>query len=147
MANEPTTGGQGFPPDNKDGTPGLIGPDDYTRELRMRHANRRPQAALAGNFADLQRLGTQAASASSDTAFAVPPGLDAKDKDVISGIEAEANEGIYNRETERYGLVDAPPEPVPAENTRPHVVDPTSVSPRAESRTSTATSTSTAAKK
>lgn len=132
-----TGGGQGFPADNPDGTPGLIGPDDYTRELRVKRATARPQAALAGNFADLQRLGAQAAETNSDTAFATPPGADANDKNVVSGIKAEANQGIWNRETERYGLVEAPPAVDPPENKSPRVIDPGSTSPKAEAKAST----------
>jgi hypothetical protein len=143
-----TGGGQGFPPDNADGTPGLIGKDDYTRELAIKNATRRPENVLAGNFADLQRLGSQVADGTVNVQAAIPapPGINLKDKNVVTPAQAEASRGEFTRETERTGLIDAPVAPTPPENTSPNPVDPTSTSPVAESRTS-ATSTSTAAKK
>lgn len=140
-------GGQGFPPDNPDGTPGLIGKDDYTRELAIKNASRRPETVLAGNFADLQRLGADAANGTINiqAAVATPPGIDAKSKSVVTPAQAEASRGEFTRETERTGLIDAPVPADPPENKSPNPVDPTSTSPRAETRTGT--STSTAAKK
>lgn len=140
-------GGQGFPPDNPDGTPGLIGKDDYTRELAIRNASRRNETVLAGNFADLQRLGADAANGTINvqSAFPAPPGIDPKAKNVVTPAQAEASRGEFTRETERTGLVEAPVRPDPPENKSPNPVDPTSTSPRAETRTGT--STSTAAKK
>jgi hypothetical protein len=70
-------------------------------------------------------------------AIASPPGLDIKDKDVLSPAQAEAARGEWTRETERTGLLDAPPAPVPAENRDPNPVDPGSVSPTVESKGST----------
>lgn len=128
---------QGFPPAKSDGSPALVGPDDYTRELRRQRAEARPQTALAGNLADLHRLGAQGAATASDPAFATPPGVDASDDDVVSGIEAEGKVGIWNRETERFGLVDAPEAPTPPENTQTDSVDPTSVSPEVQTKGST----------
>lgn len=143
-----TGGGQGFPADNPDGTPGLIGKDDYTRELAIKNASRRNETVLAGNFADLQRLGADAASGTVNvqTAVATPPGIDPKAKNVVSPAESEASRGEFTRETERKGLIDAPVTPEPAENTSPNPVDPTSTSPTAEAKGGV-TSTSTAAKK
>lgn len=140
-------GGQGFPPDNPDGTPGLIGKDDYTRELAIKNASRRPETVLAGNFADLQRLGADAAAGTVNVQSAIqaPPGIDPKAKNVVTPAEAEASRGEFTRETERKGLIEAPVPGPPPENKSPNPVDPTSTSPRAEVRSGT--STSTAAKK
>lgn len=142
-------GGQGFPADNPDGTPGLIGKDDYTRELAIRNASRRNETVLAGNFADLQRLGADAAAGTVNVQNAVvaPPGVDPKDKNVVSPAQSEANRGEWTRESERAGLVDAPEAVDPPENKSANPVDPTSQSPRAEGKTASGTSTSTAAKK
>ena len=142
-----TGGGQGFPADNPDGTPGLIGKDDYTRELAIKNASRRNEQVIAGNFADLQRLGADAATGTVNVQSAIPapPGVDLKAKNVISPAESEANRGEFTRETERKGLVEAPARLDPPENKSPNPVDPTSTSPVAEVRSGT--STSTAAKK
>ena len=128
-------GGQGFPADNPDGTPGLIGKDDYTRQEAIAKLTRKPQTVLAGNFADLQRLGADAAKGTINvqSAVATPPGIDAKDKNVVTPAESEAARGEFTRETSRTGLVDAPIAPTPDENKSPNVVDPTSQSPVAES--------------
>lgn len=138
-----TGGGQGFPADNPDGTPGLVGKDDYTRELAIKNATRRPETVLAGNFADLQRLGADAASGTVNvqSAVATPPGVDAKAKNVVTPAEAEASRGEFTRETERKGLIDAPVPATPPENKSPNPVDPTSTSPVAEVRSGTSTST------
>lgn len=138
-----TGGGQGFPADNPDGTPGLVGKDDYTRELAIKNATRRPETVLAGNFADLQRLGADAASGTVNvqSAVAIPPGVDAKAKNVVTPAEAEASRGEFTRETERKGLIDAPVPATPPENKSPNPVDPTSTSPVAEVRSGTSTST------
>lgn len=138
-----TGGGQGFPADNPDGTPGLIGKDDYTRELAIKNATRRPETVLAGNFADLQRLGADAASGTVNvqSAVAIPPGVDAKAKNVVTPAEAEASRGEFTRETERKGLIDVPVPATPPENKSPNPVDPTSTSPVAEVRSGTSTST------
>lgn len=138
-----TGGGQGFPPDNPDGTPGLIGKDDYTRELAIKNASRRNETVLAGNFADLQRLGADAANGTVNvqSAVAVPPGVDAKAKTTVTPAQAEASRGEFTRETQRTGLIDAPVPADPPENTSPNPVDPTSQSPRVETRTGTSTST------
>ena len=135
-----TGGGQGFPADNADGTPGLIGKDDYTRELAIKNASRRNETVLAGNFADLQRLGADAAAGTINVQKAVvaPPGVDASAKNVVTPAQAEASRGEFTRETERTGLVTAPLIPDPPENKSPSPVDPTSTSPEARpSSTST----------
>lgn len=140
-------GGQGFPPDNPDGTPGLVGKDDYTREEAIHRLTRTPTTVLAGNFADLQRLGADAANGTVNiqAAVATPPGIDAKAKNVVTPAQSEAARGEFTRETERTGLIDAPVAPTPPENTSPNPVDPTSTSPTTLNRSGT--STSTAAKK
>lgn len=125
-------GGQGFPPDNADGTPGLIGKDDYTRELAVFNATRRPQTVVVGNIADIQRHGGDGA-------------VKRGDEGVVSPAQAEASRGEFTRETQRTGLIDAPVAPTPPENKSPNPVDPTSTSPTTQNRS--ATSTSTAAKK
>lgn len=131
-----TGGGQGFPADNPDGTPGLIGKDDYTRELAIKNANRRNETVLAGNFADLQRLGADAAAGTINVQKAVvaPPGIDPSAKNVVTPAQAEATRGEFTRETERTGLVTAPVIPDPPENKSPNPVDPTSTSPVAEAK-------------
>ena len=138
-----TGGGQGFPADNPDGTPGLIGKDDYTRELAIKNASRRNETVLAGNFADLQRLGADAAAGTINVQSAVqaPPGVDPSAKNVVTPAQAEASRGEYTRETERTGLVTAPVIPDPPENTSARVIDPGSTSPKAEPKTSTTTAT------
>ncbi len=143
-----TGGGQGFPPDNPDGTPGLIGKDDYTRELAIKNASRRAETVLTGNYADLQRLGADAAvgTVNVQSAIVAPPGSDPKSKNVVTPAQQESARGEFTRETLRTGLLDAPAIPAPRENTSPDPVDPTSTSPRAEAKGS-GTSTSTAAKK
>ncbi len=127
-----TGGGQGFPPDNADGTPGLIGKDDYTRQLAIHNASRRPQTVVVGNIADIQRYGGDGAAKRGD-------------KGVVSPGQAEAARGEFTRETERTGLLDAPIPADPPENKSPNPVDPTSTSPTTLNRSGT--STSTAAKK
>ena len=142
-----TGGGQGFPPDNADGTPGLIGKDEYTRQLAIRNATRGNEKVLSGNFADLQRLGAEAANGTINIQSVVPapPGIDLKDKNVVTPAQSEAARGEVTRETIRTGLLEAPPAVDPPENKSPNPVDPTSTSPTTLSRSGT--STSTAAKK
>lgn len=132
-------GGQGFPPDNLDGSPGLVGKDDYTREEAIHRLTRTPQTVLAGNFADLQRLGADAAAGTVNvqSAVAAPPGVDPSAKNVVTPAQAEAARGEFTRETERKGLIDAPVAPTPPENRSPNPVDPTSTSPQAISRAAT----------
>ncbi len=134
-------GGQGFPADNPDGTPGLIGKDDYTRELAVLNATRRPATVLSGNYADLQRLGadTAAGTINVQSAVVAPPGIDAKAKNVVTPAQAEASRGEFTRETERTGLITAPEPVEPAENKSPDPVDPTSTSPTTRASGSTAT--------
>lgn len=134
---QPLTGGGGFPPDNPDGTPGLIGKDDFTRQLEIERANRRPVTALAGNFADLQRLGSEAANNNAVEGVVAPPGVDPAAKNVVTPAQAESARGEFTRETERTGLIDAPVAPTPPENRSPNPVDPTSTSPQAISRAAT----------
>lgn len=131
-----TGGGQGFPKDNPDGTPGLIGKDDYTRQLAIKNASRKSETVLVGNFADLQRLGADAAAGTVNVQSAIqaPPGVDAKAKNVITPAQADASRGEYTRETARTGLIDEPVPTAPPENKSPNPVDPTSQSPRAETK-------------
>lgn len=126
----PPQGGQGFPPDNKDGTPSLIGKDEYTRWEATQRLNRVPTTVLAGNFADLQRLGTEVATNTTvNSALAPPPGINPKDDNVVTPAQQEAARGEWTRETERVGTLDAPPAHVPADNTEPDSIDPGSQSP------------------
>lgn len=134
-------GGQGFPPDNADGTPGLIGKDDYTRELAIQRASRRPQTILTGNFADLQRLGADAANGTVNvqSAIVAPDGSDPKDKNVVTPAQSDLAAGEFTRETARTGLLDAPIPAEPRENRSPQVTDPTSQSPQAQAKGTTTT--------
>lgn len=128
---------RGFPADNRDGTPGLIGPDEHTRSLIRARADKVSGANVAvGNYADLQRLGADAAQGvgTAPKAIATAPGVDIKNSTVISPAQAEAAKGEYTRETERAGLLDAPTPATPAENREPNPVDPGSVSPTTEAK-------------
>ncbi len=129
-----TGGGQGFPPDNADGTPGLIGPDEYTRQLAIHKANRGHVSVLAGNIADLQRIGAELANGKAIAGVAVAPGVDPTAKNVVTPAQASAARGEFTQETLREGLIDAPLRPEPNENNTPNVVDPTATSPRAEAK-------------
>lgn len=142
-----TGGGQGFPADNPDGTPGLIGPDEYTKQSRIARILGNNTTVLSGNIADMQRAGADVAIGKPAPGVAAPPGIDVKSDKVVTPAQAEAARGEYTRETERTGLLDAPAIPDPPENTSPNPVDPTSTSPRVEAKNPSATSTSTAAKK
>lgn len=104
-------GGQGFPAENKDGSPALVGPDDYTRYVQMKRLDpNRPRHAATGNLADLDRLGKLATGSSSPAdAFVIAPHANVDEKDVVTPAERDAFMGIYNTETARTGLVDAPP--------------------------------------
>lgn len=133
--NNRPVGGQGFPADNPDGTPALIGKDDYTRQLLIDQANKDSgKVVLAGNFADLQRLGADVVQSGGGTG-AVAKAVDNPVHDVtgaatISPAEQEAARGEYTRETERTGLLSAPVLPDPPKDTSPKSIDPTSVSPQ-----------------
>lgn len=136
----PPAGGQGFPANNPDGTPGLVGPDEYTRWVNIQRYTRPPnQIVVGGNFADLQRMGEVVAGGpgvkgSANPAIATAPTVDPSADNYVTAPQAEAARGEWTRETERVGLLDAPPAPVPAENKEPNAVDPTSVSPTTESK-------------
>lgn len=149
MADELLTsgGGQGFPADNPDGTPGLVGPDEYTKQSRIARILGNNTTVLTGNIADVQRAGAEAATGKADKSVDTGPGVDPKSDKIVTPAQAEAARGEWTRETERTGLLDAPVVPEPKENKSPDPVDPTSTSPRAESKTASGTSTSTAAKK
>lgn len=148
-------GGQGFPRENRDGSPALIGPDDYTKQINRERLERGSTTVVGGNFADLQRMGEQIAGGPGTKSGAVsaevigaPPGVDPKDDNVVTAPQMAAARGEWDRETERTGLLDAPPDPEPAENRDPNPVDPGNQSPTAEAKTGTtkATTTTTAAK-
>lgn len=140
--NQPR-GGQGFPQENRDGSPTLVGPDEYTKAIQMERLNRGHTTVVGGNFADLQRLGEQIAggkgtSTSVASAIAPPPGLDVKDDNVVTAPQNEAARGEWTRETERVGLLDAPLAPEPAENKDPTPVDPGNQSPTVATKGDTA---------
>lgn len=124
-------GGQGFPQENRDGSPALIGKDDFTKQYEIGRLTRGRTEVLAGNYADLQRLGGQIAAGTVNVqaAIGIPAGIDPKDSTVLTPAQADAAKGEYNVETARTGLVAAPPVPVPRENKDPESIDPTSVSP------------------
>ncbi len=140
--NQIPQGGQGFPADNADGTPSLVGKDDYTKWEATQRINKGHADVLVGNLADLQRIGADAAvgTVNVQSAVVAPPGIDAKSKDVITPAQQEAARGEWTRETERTGLVDAPAPNVPAENFSPNPVDPTSTSPTTQASGKSATS-------
>lgn len=151
--DRPLESSSGFPTENRDGTPALVGPDEYTRQLLRQRADRDyTTQVVAGNFADLQRMGADKVQGSSSSnavgdAIASPPGLDIKDSSVISPAQQEAARGEWTRETERTGLLDAPAAHVPAENADPNPVDPGSVSPTVESKGKASSTPSTPATK
>lgn len=142
-------GGQGFPADNpRTGEPGLIGKDDFTREYEIGRLTRGRQEVLSGNFADLQRLGAQAATGTINVqaAVALPEGIDAKDKNVLTPAQHDAAKGEWTIESERAGLVSRPADPIPAENKEPNSVDPGSQSPVVEGKGGTSTQSATKAR-
>jgi hypothetical protein len=141
-------GGQGFPADNRDGTPGLIGKDAFTIKYETEKLNRGHTTVLTGNYADLQRLGGQIASGTVNPQSAVvaPPGVDVKDKSVLTPAQHDAARGEWTVESERAGLVSQPVPPIPSPDNSPNSVDPTSVSPRAETKGTPTSSTKPATK-
>lgn len=144
ISDEPPRPGQGFPPENAENP--YCGPDDYTRFVQTERANRRPVTRLAGNIADLNRLAAVAADGKSvKEVLSVHPTVDVSDSAVKSGVIADADAGVWNVGTEGLGLVDAPPEPVPAENTDANIVDPTSQHPVAEEKGKKGTTTTSSA--
>lgn len=145
-------GGQGFPAENPDGTPALIGQDAYTKQVQLDRINRGNVTVLTGNYADLQRMGETlaggpGAAKNLSDAFAAPPGVNVSDENVMTPPQAAAAAGRYDRETIRTGLAEAPPAPTPRENKETNSVDPGSVSPKAESSGSTSASTTPSATK
>ena len=120
---------EGFPDNPKRGY------SDYTRFYETERLNRGPVTALAGNIADMQRLGAQLAMDKSSvipTGEEIGPTSDNEGKKFVTPAEFDAAKGEYTIESARAGLVDAPPTPIPAENHEPDSVDPTSVSPQAQ---------------
>lgn len=82
-----------------------------TREaLEARLAPR--TTVVGGNYADLQRMGGEAAVKGKGT---LPPGVEKED--VSTAADAEAERGEFTRETERTGQVKAPEPETPAEET------------------------------
>ncbi len=132
----PPLSGQGFPPENRDGSPALIGKDDYTKWEATQRLSRSGVTVLAGNLADLQRLGGEAANGTVNvqSAIAAPSGIDTKDKNVLSPAQFDASKGEFTRETARTGLVSAPPVPEPVIDKTANPVDPTSQSPTSEKK-------------
>ncbi len=133
-------GGQGFPADNpRTGEPGLIGKDDFTRQYEIGRLERGRVEVLAGNYADLQRIGAQLADNNakgviSKEVLGVPPGVDPSADNVVTPAQHDALKGEWTVESERAGLVSAPPDPIPAENRDPDSIDPTSTSPQSVSK-------------
>lgn len=134
--NTNPVGGQGFPPDNPDGTPGLVGKDEYTKWEATQRMNASGQTVLTGNYADLQRLGADIATGTVNvqSAVAAPPGINPKSSTVVTPAQNDAAKGEFTRETLRVGTLSAPPVPVPAENRSANPVDPGSQSPTSESK-------------
>ena len=135
--SEPLVGGQGFPPDNPDGTPGLVGPDEYTKTTRINRILQNNTTVLTGNYADLQRAGAEAATGQTNAGLAAidtGPGVDPKDDKIVTPAQHDASKGEFTRETLRTGLLEEPVAPEPKENNSPDPVDPTSTSPTAEAK-------------
>lgn len=140
---EPLVGGQGFPADNRDGTPGLIGKDDFTREYETKRINRGHTEVLAGNYADLQRIGAQLAASGTvnvKDAIGIPAGVDTKSDTVLTPGQHDASKGEITVESVREGINEIPPRPTPPENKEPNSIDPGSVSPQVEGSSSSSTS-------
>lgn len=139
------TGGEGFPVDNPDGTPGLIGPSDNLRRIMVdKYTRPANQSAVGGNYADLQRLGANIAGgpgtvSTFNAVLDTGPGIDPKADNIVTPAQSEASRGEWTRETERVGLLGSPPEFVPAENKSPNPVDPTATSPTVEAKGKSAT--------
>lgn len=148
-----TGGGEGFPADNPDGTPGLVGPSDSLRRIMVdKYTRPANQSTLGGNYADLQRLGANLAGgpgtvSTFNAVLDTGPGVDPKAENIVTPAQSEAARGEWTRETERVGLLDAPPEFVPAENTSPNPVDPTATSPTVETKGSSGSSATKAPEK
>lgn len=132
--SQPLTGGQGFPADNRDGTPGLIGKDDFTREYEMSRLQRGRQEVLTGNYADLQRIGALLADNKATAGVAANPTVDPSAKNVLTPAQHDAAKGEWTVESERAGLVDAPAAPIPADNREPNSIDPGSTSPEVQAK-------------
>lgn len=138
--NQPT-GGQGFPADNhRTGEPGLIGKDDFTIKYETDRLTRGRVVPLAGNYADLQRIGAEIAVGSAPKGVTTNPSVDPKDSTYVTPAQHDAAKGEWTVESERAGLVNAPTPPKPADNKEPNSVDPTSVSPTVESKSSQSSS-------
>jgi hypothetical protein len=127
-SNPPLRGGQGFPADNRDGTPTLTGKDEFTKQYEIDRLTRKHKPVVVGNLADLHRIGAALAVGESLPTGILPADV-ADAKDAVTPAQASARKGEWNVETERAGLVDAPPAPIPAENKEPDSVDPGSQSP------------------
>lgn len=137
MSETTPAGGQGFPAENRDGTPSLIGKDDYTRWEATQRINKSHDTVLVGNLADLQRIGAELAVGNAVKGVAAPPGVDPKASNVVTPAQHEAARGEFTRETARAGLVEAPVAPKPNVDTSPNPVDPTSQSPKVETSATT----------
>src|SRR6476646_8898905 len=105
----PPQGGQGFPQDNPDGTPGLVGKDEYTKWEATQRINKPHSVVLAGNYADLQRMGAEAAVGKAAPGIVAHPTIDTKSDNVITPAQQEAARGEYTLETQRVGLLGPPP--------------------------------------
>ena len=133
-------GGQGFPADNhRTGEPGLIGKDDFTKQYEIERITRGRVVPLTGNYADLQRIGALIAENKAPAGVAVNESVDAKSKEFVTPGQHDAAKGEWTVESERAGLVKAPPAPVPADNNEPDSIDPTSVSPQPVAKGQSAT--------
>lgn len=139
--NQPLRGGQGFPADNRDGTPSLIGKDDFTKQYEIAKLERGQQQVLTGNIADLNRIGAALAVEGKLPQGVAPAGVDPKDDNVLTPAQSDASRGEWTVESAREGLVPEPIPPTPKPNTEPNSVDPTSVSPRAEAKGSSQSAT------
>ena len=101
---------EGFPDNPKRGY------SDYTRFYETERLNRGPVTALAGNIADMQRLGAQLAMDKSSvipTGEEIGPTSDKEGKKFVTPAEFDAAKGEYTIGSARAGLVDAPPTPIP----------------------------------
>lgn len=138
----------GFPPPNADGTPALVGPDDYTRNILLERANRKVTHSVTGNYADIQRIVAQLAQDSKTSIAGTDlntPNVDLTSDEYVSPAQSSAAQGLVTLETIRTGLLTEAPAPTPPENTDANPVDPGSQSPTSEPKGKAATSTTTAA--
>ena len=140
---------RGFPPANPDGTPALVGPDEYSRYIDRRRAERPTTHSVTGNYADIQRIVAQLAQDNKSTLAGTDlntPNVELTEDEYVSPAQSAAAQGHVDLETIRTGLLTEAPVPDPPENFDANPVDPGAQSPTAEPKgKGSATSTTTTA--